>query len=662
MPESHSTKILMLHDDKSIVDHWKSGLEQFGYRIEISFNPGEALKTLEEGAPIDLVLMAFDLYNGLCKEEADVKDWKDLDIPLVCITPESEPVTVAYPDLLQNHGIMPRGFVEHNGDLSIWDATLKTAINYHKTDKNFHEAETARKSAENALKETEELHQKLFKTVPDLIIRTDTQGNILLVNERALSHYHIASKEEVVGKNILSFIVEEDKEYAITNIRLMHEQPQGLKEYRISPDGKQVLHCEINGDILRSSNDDPTGMVFVIRDISHRRQAEKQIAYEAKLRKLLVGLSTRFINAPVEELESAIHQSLSEIGNITEADRSYIFEYDFSEQTASNTYEWCKKGISPQIGQLQNIPTASFEFWVQKHIDGENLHIEDIHELPENNLKKFMRSTGITSLLTIPLWNHKKECVGFIGFDSEHETHRFGVTEQHLLEVYAQMLVNVMERRESENLIRQNLIEKNVLLAEIHHRVKNNLAVISSLLKLDAEKYKDNVAGSILTKAENRIRSMALIHEKLYQSESLSNISFDEYIKELSKHIGTYFTDGSEDIEVRYDIQPVNLDITRAIPCGIILNEIVTNGYKHAFKNAKRGIILIGLKKEDSDIILLYRDNGEGIDEAEIKKIDAGIEDSLGLQLIRGLTDQIQGQMTVEKENGTRIEIRFPYR
>ncbi len=207
---------------------------------------------------------------------------------------------------------------------------------------------------------------------------------------------------------------------------------------------------------------------------------------------------------------------------------------------------------------------------------------------------------------------------------------------------------------------RENLKEKEVLLAEIHHRVKNNLAVVTGLLELEAELSDTPEIREVLKKADSRIRSMALIHEKLYKSDSFAEIDFGAYIIELAGFIQEHYSSDKKRIHMSFDLDKVYLDITRAVPCGIILNELITNGMKYAFKNRSEGTVTIGLTRKDKEAVLEYKDDGTGFGQQVVEDINSGNIRSLGMQLIAGLTSQLKGKMEIGNAQGARVEIRFP--
>jgi PAS domain S-box-containing protein len=200
------------------------------------------------------------------------------------------------------------------------------------------------------------------------------------------------------------------------------------------------------------------------------------------------------------------------------------------------------------------------------------------------------------------------------------------------------------------------LNEKEVLLAEIHHRVKNNMAVISALLGLQSGYTEDEKAKKLFEESRNRIHTMALIHEKLYKHESLSKIEFGLYIHDLVAHIERSHNFIGTHIRFSVLCTDVFLDIKSAVPCGLILNELVTNACKHAFKGRSEGKIRIDCIKTDNKILLQVSDNGIGFHAAEIAASSRG---GLGMTLIEGLVEQLNGELSISHAGGTRYSVIF---
>jgi len=224
---------------------------------------------------------------------------------------------------------------------------------------------------------------------------------------------------------------------------------------------------------------------------------------------------------------------------------------------------------------------------------------------------------------------------------------------------YDGIMEDITERKRAEEEIRAALAEKEVLLKEIHHRVKNNLQVISSLLSLQSGYIKDKDALKIFTESQNRVRSMALIHEKLYQSKDIARIDFGEYVRDLASYLLSSYRADPDAVSVKINIEEVSLDINTAIPLALIINELVANSLEHAFPDGRRGEIVVNLVQEDTDKFkLAVADNGVGFPEG----LDFQNTKSLGLQLVTMLADQLSADVEIDRSAGTTFNIRFSAR
>lgn len=219
-------------------------------------------------------------------------------------------------------------------------------------------------------------------------------------------------------------------------------------------------------------------------------------------------------------------------------------------------------------------------------------------------------------------------------------------------------VVDITERRRAQEKLENALREKTVLLNELHHRVKNNLQIIASLLNLQASHAGDPRLEAMLNESQSRVKAMALTHQLLYERKDYSRVDLGEYLERLIQLlIGSYRTE-SKRITLRctHPEAPLYLDLERAIPCGLVANELVTNSFKHAFPNAQSGEIIVDLQAlEDQQAVLVVADNGIGLPEGfSLESVT-----SLGLQLVPLLVDQLGGVLAAEAGQGARFVLRF---
>jgi two-component sensor histidine kinase len=225
------------------------------------------------------------------------------------------------------------------------------------------------------------------------------------------------------------------------------------------------------------------------------------------------------------------------------------------------------------------------------------------------------------------------------------------------------LLIEIEERKRTEEVLRENeeqikksLEEKESLLKEIHHRVKNNLQVICSLLRLQRRHVTSEESRTVFKETENRVRSMAMLHEALYQSEDLNRISAKEYVRDIARYLFQSYNVANQGVNLHIEVEDLSFSIDTAIPCGLIINELITNSLKHAFPAGRKGEIRILLHcLADDQWELVVADNGTGLP----KDIHVNHKESLGLGIVQALAKQLQGEMELNVLNGAEFRIRF---
>jgi two-component sensor histidine kinase len=213
------------------------------------------------------------------------------------------------------------------------------------------------------------------------------------------------------------------------------------------------------------------------------------------------------------------------------------------------------------------------------------------------------------------------------------------------------------EVRRSEESLRASLREREALLQEVHHRVKNNLQVISSLIRMQTRELDNVAAVTALQECQSRIGSIALIHEKLYQTDDFARVPFSEYAAGLLANIFEAAAASERNLSLDIDTDPVSLPVDKAIPCGLILNELVSNSLEHAFRGVDRGTVRVELRHTaDGFIVLSVTDDGVGVP----ADFDPRTGSTLGVQLISTLVEQLRGHLVIERAGGTTFRVRFP--
>jgi PAS domain S-box-containing protein len=409
------------------------------------------------------------------------------------------------------------------------------------------------------------------------------------------------------------------------------------------------------------------GMLSVFTDIRERKQSEQALQRRLETEQMIASLSTRFINAAAERTDEELHFALKSIGEFLGVDHSFLDLLNSDGDAVEQMHEWHAAGVaaSPNghLGlSLQGLPWAA-----ERLLISEIVNVPHITRLPAEAAaeKAFMQGQGIQSMVCVPLAQGQR-LVGLLGLCSYRGERQWSEDDTSLLRLMAGIFMNVLAHRRAEEQVQTSLREKEVLLKEIHHRVKNNLQVICSLVGLQGDMVDDPHAIQAFEDTQNRVRSMALIHEKLYQSADLSRIDAAEYIRELSEYLVAAYAGVRQDIALIVKADHASLEIDVTIPCALIINELVSNAVRHAFppgwekkagSASPRPTIRVDFQhdRETDRFSLMVRDNGVGLQ----PDFDLSRLHSLGLQLVAMLTEQMGGTLAIERDDGTAFRIAF---
>ncbi len=389
-----------------------------------------------------------------------------------------------------------------------------------------------------------------------------------------------------------------------------------------------------------------TAVVGNIMDITERKSLELKMRRKARFQHCVADIFRKTIAA--REIDQKISYILNKIGCLARSDRAYLFSYNNTHTTMSNTHEWVKPGVMPQMDRLQSLPVSDFPWWNDRLAQGKPLFIKDVDQLGAEAAaeKEVLKQLGIVSLLAYPIHSNGR-MRGFIGFDRVSRFRSWTKSAWIILHIGSTLIGYIWGEEENYKIIQDSLHEKELLLKEIHHRVKNNLQIISGLIYLQSLDCPDLDLQSRLFSTQCRINSMALIHEKVYQSQDFSQINFSEYLRQLTDELVLIYC-RDDSVEVQYDLSSVFVDIQQSIPLGLIVNEIITNAFKHAFPVNRRGWIRISCHKVGKRLELSIRDNGIGFPiEMQFENMQ-----SLGINLIKRLVEQLAGHLEITNEGG----------
>lgn len=475
------------------------------------------------------------------------------------------------------------------------------------------------------LKNSEQNYRQLVEILPDSIV-LHSETKVEYLNPKAATFFEIDFLNE--EKSIINFFPENYRElisnYILRAIGKNIQSPY-FESQIIS--GDQMVEVELC--CIPFVYNSKAVAKLVIHDITSRKRAEKE-----KIRAEIAEENTRKLEKEIVERKSA-ELALKTAKEYTQ----YIINSSIDMIIATD-----KRGMITEFNQAAG---SGFGLFSTSVIGRSSIQLFS---------KKSERKKIIRKVFRDGKWSGDVECMRsddstFVAYLSA------SLIKSASGETIGTMgvLRDVTELKIAEAELKENIHQKEVLLKEVHHRVKNNLQVISSILNLQTSYISDPDTLTIMRECQDRIKSMAFIHESLYQSADLAQVDFTEYLQNLCNNLKYSYMSPDRNIALDFDIDEISLSLDSAIPCGLIVNELVSNCFKYAFRNQKEGIIKISLAKENNNKVLVVHDSGQGLP----LDIDFRNTDSLGLQLVVTLVDQIDGEINYEFSEGSKFIINF---
>jgi PAS domain S-box-containing protein len=457
---------------------------------------------------------------------------------------------------------------------------------------------TDRKIAAEQIIQSEAQFRALFSSMDDLIIVLDRKGKYL---EIAPTNPNLLYKpaEEMIGKTLYEVFPKEKATYFLNKIEesLNSQVPISIEYTLDIKDNKYWFEGRISPMIEDK-------VLLVVRDITESKMSlRKLVESEEKYRNLVESIAEGLII--VDENENFLFSNKAAL-DIYGYNEDEILKMNVSDLVTEKSF----KTIQKETIKRMNGRSSKYEITI----------------IRKNGEKR------LTSITASPLFKDGK----FIGS--------------------FELFIDITDIRKAEEELRASLREKEVMLQEIYHRVKNNMQIISSMLKLQSVHVTDETSLNLFKNCQNRVRSMSLVHEKLYRSKDLSRTNFEDYIKSLMRNL--FISYGISDKRIRYDVKAkdIFLNISTAIPCGLIINELISNSIKYAFPDNKKGHIIIKLSKDKKDKFTLIIRN-DGIDFPE--EIDLEKANSFGMQLVHILTQQLHAEIEIDRKGGTTFKLLF---
>lgn len=495
-----------------------------------------------------------------------------------------------------------------------------------------------RQIAEQKLRDSEEKFRVLAETSPMAIMLY--QGQKWIYANEAAENICGYSRTELSTMQFWDIVAPEHREMVKQRgtLRQQGETAKSNYEFKIITKQGKEKWVLLNGSSVTLQGT-PSGFITVL-DITTRKRAEN-------IRRILYQVSAAINEtSSLKEYYTVLHKHLNTVVN---AENFFVAIYDQKSDMMHFPY------LVDAHDTVTAIPAKnSFSKYVMDQ--GKSMYAPKKvrQELEAQGVAK-MVGTPAEEWIGVPL-KDKDTVIGLLAVYSYSPAHHYTADDIELIEFVAEEVVKSIKQHRMNNEIRRNLKTKETLLQEIHHRVKNNLQIISSLLKLQSSYLDDPAIKDVFKQSENRVKSMALIHQKLYESEDLSNISIQRYIHDLSSHLMASYRIYPSKITMDCQVEEIRLDLKYAVPLALLINECITNSIKYAFPEDRSGSIFIRFSHLDANQYrLLIGDTGVGLP----SDISPETTDSFGMRLIYLQCSQINGELTINRRDGLSYQIDF---
>lgn len=696
-----NVKILVVEDDAIEAMDIKRTLESFGYSVPYVASEGEeAVEKVFELMP-DLVLMDIILKDEHDGIEVAYKI-KELDIPLIYLTAHSERSTVKDAKLTEPYGYLIKPYDSLELKFAIELALFKneSEIKLKESEKKFRYI--LENSLEAAYRRNLDAHEyDYLSPVIEQILGYSAENFISMPETKIMELIHPEDRETV---------------NTFYNDAFSGKIQTYNNEYRFKQKSGNYKWVNDYGSIVHEDN--CTFMVGSVRDIDDRKKsAQKFKDTEEKFSKAFhsnvvamnitddkgryIDVNDSFCHLTGFERDELLGHTAGEL-NIVDSPKIK----EILSEASTNTIKGKESFITTKSGKKHVIRSEVQQF----ETNNQKMFISSIEEITrqkkveialEKERRRFfdvLETMPVMVCILDPDYNiiyanqsfkakfgesHGRPCYEYcFGLEEpcdfcevftvletgqpHHwevsapdgtaiEVHDYPYTDYDGSPLVLEVDIDVTEYREAQNSLSDALNEKKILIREIHHRVKNNMQIIASLLNLQKSFVDDQNTNNVLKESQNRIKSMAMVHERLYQSPDLTHINISEYIGKLVVDLFYSYSIFDDQVTVTLEIDDLNLNVETAIPCGLLINEIVSNSLKYAFPESRKGNLSISLKARDKWNELIISDDGVGFPE----ELDFKNTTTLGLQLVNNLVEQLEGEIILDRSQSTSFKIRF---
>jgi PAS domain S-box-containing protein len=669
MSQSQKKSILLVEDEALIAMAEKKQLEKYGYSVRTVTSGEKAIAAIQESTEFDLVLMDINLGRGIDGTEAAERILRERDIPIVYLSSHTSPEVVGKTEKITSYG-----YVVKNSSITVLDASIKMAF-------KLFDAQSAFKRAQEDLRKSENRLDLATRSASLGIWDWDITNNVMAWNEQMFRLYGVSEVPEHYGVEIwMNGLHPDDRDLALMAVE---SAIRGEKEYDIEfrvvwADGT-VRYVHGTGVVIRGEDGTAIRMTGINDDITERKRIEEGM--EKRLVALTqplddpkgIGLEELFSIAELQHLQDQFARATGVASLITFPDGTPI--------TRPSNFRHLCNGIirKTEIGRANcfksdaaigrpnaNGPTVrpclSCGLWdagAAITVGGRHIanwlagQVRD-EEQTEEKMRQYARDIGADedavadAFQNVPSMSHEQ-------FQRISEM-LFSFTTQLSKIAYqnVQQARFITERRQAEAEARRQLTEKETLIREVHHRVKNNIAAIESLLMLQVDSSANGELREALQDTISRVQSTRVLYEKLMLREDIRQVSIEEYAEGLIEAL-VQVLDPKGTVSIETRIADFQLDAKNAFSLGIIVNELLTNSFKHAFGGRDTGLVSIAIDRDDDGVILIVQDDGVGFVETAPRDSSRGF----GLTVVRMLVEQSGGTYEALNTGGTRNVVRL---
>lgn len=544
---------------------------------------------------------------------------------------------------------------------------------------------TEQKLMEEVLKESESTYRSLLESMGEGIILADNNDHILYVN-RKFAEMVKYNKYELVGKIGYNIFVETRERNRLIAKNTLREKgvSDSYETVFVTKDGER-MNVVVSGSPYRNSRGKVIGSIGVVKDITdHKRILARISKQKDEIDILYQAGKLLSVNLDVESIFNTVFDVISGVVDFSEL---FVAKYDPDDKMIRYIYMRSINGAEPvDVSTVPAIPLAPEGFGIISDVVRKSVPI--ILNDYQETLKRSKTTVKVSvqrkqemaaeeesvskpqSAIIVPI-KLDEEVIGVIqlysqnkdAYSNEQLVFLEALMQQaslayHNAMLYQKAQAEIRVRKKAEEELQSSLNEREILLKEIYHRVKNNLQVVSSLLKMQSEKISDPEVKKYFLESRDKVNAISLIHEKLYNMRDLSKIDFSDYINSLVRNIKGMHT-LNEPVKITVDSQKITLPIDIAMPCGLILNELILNALKHPFTNESKDPeiqVKFTFDEQKGIYILRVMDNGKGFPDG----VEFSSYDTMGLKLVSTLTNQIDGKIKLDKGPFTEIVLEFP--